>query len=105
MALSYDQISAITEKKFVPKLVDNIFDTDALLARLKKSSTMKIDGGERIMQPLNYAQNTAGGWYSGAQTLDTTDNDVITAAEYTWKQLYQNISISGLDEMKNSGDA
>ena len=37
MPLSYDQISAITQKKFIPKLYDNIFDSDALLARLEKA--------------------------------------------------------------------
>lgn len=105
MPLSYDQISAITEKKFIPKLVDNIFDSDPLLQRHKKKSYMKLDGGERIVQPLNYAQTSASGWYSGADTLSTTDNEVITAAEYTWKQLYANISITRSDELKNSGDS
>ena len=35
MALTYDQISAITEKKFIPKMVDNIFNVNALLKKLK----------------------------------------------------------------------
>jgi hypothetical protein len=105
MALSYDQISAITEKKFIPKLADNIFDSNPLLMRLKKKSLEKLDGGERIIVPLNYAQVTASGWYSGEETLSTTDNDVISAAEYTWKQLYANISIKRIDELKNSGDS
>lgn len=105
MPLSYDQISAITLKKFIPKLYDNIFDSNPLLMRLKKKSYEKLDGGERIVVPLNYAAVSASGWYSGADTLDTTDNDVITAAEYTWKQLYANISINRSDELKNSGDS
>ena len=105
MALTYDQISAITEKKFVPKLVDNIFDSNPLLKRAKEKFYEKVDGGERIIVPLNYAQTTATGWYSGAETLSTTGSEEITAAEYTWKQLYANIIISGLDERKNSGDA
>lgn len=105
MALTYDQISAITEKKFVPKLYDNVFDSNPLLQRHKKKSYEKLDGGERILVPLNYAQTTASGWYSGNETLSTTDNEVITAAEYTWKQLYANITINRLDELKNSGDA
>lgn len=105
MALSYDQISAITQKKFIPKLVDNIFDSNALLQRTKKKSYEKIDGGTSIMVPLNYAQASAGGWYSGADTLSTTDNDVMTAAEYQWKQIYKSVSINRLDELKNSGDA
>ena len=105
MPLSYDQLSAITQKKWVPKLYDNVFDSNPLTQRLKKKSYEKIDGGTTIMVPLNYAMTTASGWYSGADTLSTTDNDIITAAEYGWKQLYANVAITGLDERKNSGDA
>lgn len=105
MALTYDQISAITQKKFIPKLYDNIFDSNPLLQRIKKKAYEKVDGGTTIMVPLNYAQASAGGWYSGADTLSTTDNDVMTAAEYQWKQIYKSISINRLDEIKNSGDA
>lgn len=104
MALSYDQISSITSKKFVPKLVDNIFDSNPLLKRLREKS-MKIDGGERIIVPLNYAQHSSNGWFSGADTLNTADNDSITAGEYLWKQAYANITITRLDELKNSGDS
>lgn len=106
MALTYDQISAITRKKFVPKLVDNIFDSNALMQRSKKQGWYEsMDGGTSIIQPLNYATNSSGGWYSGADTLDTTDNDVITGAEYSWKQMYDNITIKRDDELKNSGEA
>lgn len=105
MALTYNQISAITQSKIVPKMIDNIFDSNPLLQRARKKFYTKVDGGTSILQPLNYAQISAGGWYSGADTLSTTDNDVFTAAEYQWKQIYKNISISRLDELKNSGDA
>ena len=60
MALTYDQITAITKKKFIPKMVDNIFDSNPFLRRLRAKSPM-IDGGERIMVPLNYAVNSANG--------------------------------------------
>lgn len=81
MALSYDQINAITQKKFIPKLQDNIFDSNVLYSRMKKGeSYKKIDGGERIIVPLEYAQTTAAGTYAGADTLSTTDNDIFTAA-------------------------
>ncbi len=105
MALTYDQISAITQKKFVPKMYDNIFDSNPLLMRLKKKSYVKLDGGTSIMVPLNYALPTANGWFSGGDTLVTTDNQVITAAEYQWKHLHETISILRSDELKNSGDS
>lgn len=105
MALTWDQISAITEKKFMKKMYDNIFDSNPLVKRLKQKSYEKLDGGTSIMVPLSYAQTTASGWYTGADSLSTADNEAITAAEYAWKQLYANISIVRADELKNSGDA
>lgn len=105
MALTWDQVSGITEKTFIKKLNDNIFDSNPLLQRLKKKSYEKLSGGTSIMVPLNYAQTSASGWYTGADTLSTSDNEVITAAEYAWKQAYAGITITKLDELKNSGDA
>lgn len=106
MALSYDQVTAITQKKFIPKMYDNIFDSNPLLKRAKEKGWYdKIDGGERIVVPLIYATTTASGWYSGSETLDTSDNQNISAAEYTWKQLYANITIRRDEELKNSGDS
>jgi len=55
--------------------------------------------------PVAYATTTAAGSYVGADTLSTTPNDQITSAEFIWKQYYANITITGLDELKNSGDA
>lgn len=104
MALTYDQISAITQKKFIPKLYDNIFNSNPLLQRHRKRSYELIDGGTSILVPLNYAAPTASGWYFGADTLNINDNDQVTAAEYTWKQLYTNITILRSDELKNAGD-
>jgi hypothetical protein len=106
MPLTYDQVTAITQKKFIPKMYDNIFDSNPLLQRAKKKGWYdKLDGGERIVVPLIYATTSASGWYSGAETLDTSDNQNISAAEYTWKQLYANITIRRDEELKNSGDS
>ena len=100
---SYDQVSAITERKFIPKLVDNIFDSNVLLKRFKEKNYEAQDGGTQIVQPLGYATNAASGWYSGSDTLDTTDNDQISAAVFDWKFIHATISIKGPDEIKNSG--
>lgn len=106
MALTYDQVSAITQKKFIPKLQDNIFDSNILMKRSKEKGWYElIDGGTSILAPLMYAQTTATGWYSGTQTLSNIDNQNITAAEYQWKQMYASIMIRRDEELKNSGDS
>lgn len=106
MGLDNNQLTSITKKYYVKKMQDAIFDGDPLLQRYKKKSRyISVSGGTSIMVPLNYALTTAAGWYAGADTLSTTDNEQITAAEYQWKQCYGNISISRDEELKNSGDA
>lgn len=101
---NWDQVSAITEKYFMPKMVDNIFKSTPLLSRMQ-DKVEKGTGGTKIMVPLNYAQSSAGGWFNGADTLDNTDSDSITSAEFQWKQIHEPISISRRDELINSGQA
>lgn len=106
MALTYDQITAVTQRKYIPKLVDAIFDSDPLLKRSKeKGWYTSIDGGTSIFQPLMYAQITGAGSYAPTATLDTTDNETFTNAEYAWKFYYANITVTGADDHKNMGDS
>jgi len=105
MAVSIDQLNAITHKYIMPKMFDNIFDSNPLLKKIKDGGSYKsISGGTKITLPLNYAQAT-NGWYSGADTLSTVDVENITSAEYDWKSLFAGVTISEEDELKNSGDA
>jgi len=106
MPLTYDQVTAITRRKFIPKLYDNIFNSNPLFQRIKKKGNYeKLDGGEKIVVPLGYATTTASGWYTGMDTLSVTDNEDMTAAEYLWKQMYASIVISARDELRNRGDS
>lgn len=104
MPLTYDQISAITEKYFLPKLADNIFRSRALTERMLRQGKMEISGGERILAPALYAVGNSQ-WFSGSETLNTTDVEQITAFEFQWKQLQCPLVITRIDELKNSGDA
>ncbi|QDP57969.1 MAG: putative major head protein [Prokaryotic dsDNA virus sp.] len=104
MSLNYDSLSALTRDKFIPVLVDNIFNSNVLAFKLLKNAE-KLDGGKKILTPLEYGMNTAQGYYSGYDVLDTTPSDPITSAEWNWKLAYATISISGEDELKNSGDS
>jgi len=106
MALTYDQITGITQKYFMPKIRDNIFSSNSLMDRIKKGKMYKsYDGGTTIMVPVEYATTTAAGWYDDMDALNVSDNPVITAAEFNMKQIYANIVISRKDELRNSGKA
>lgn len=98
------QLDSITQSKIIPKLYDNIFDSNVLLKRILKSGRyMSQDGGTQIDVPLNYATTSSAGWYAGSESLETTDNENITKAYYTWCNAYANITIVEEDKLKNSG--
>lgn len=106
MAISVDQMSAITHRYIMPKMYDNIFDSNPLLKRLQSSGQYhSVSGGTTVDIPLAYAANTASGWYAGADALNTAENEQFTAARYQWASIYAGITITEEDELKNGGDA
>lgn len=105
MALSLGQLDSITERYIMPKLFDNIFDSNPLLKRMLASGQyISVPGGTYVDIPLAYAATTAAGWFKGTETLDTAENEQITAARFEWCNAYAGITISEEDELKNAGD-
>lgn len=85
-------------------LADNVTNNTALLRKLRQRGNMKmVDGGRTIVQELAYAENGTVMWYSGYEALDISPSDVMTAAEFDYKQLAVAVTISGLEMLQNSG--
>lgn len=88
------------------KLADNVSKNTALLYRLKERGNVRpADGGEVILQELEYAENGTFMFYSGYETLNISPSDVMTSASFDWKQASTAVTISGLEKLKNSGKA
>jgi hypothetical protein len=87
------------------KIADNVRNHNALLTWLEmKGNTKPVDGGRLIYEPLSFTGNGNGGFYSGYDTLPVSAQDVISGAEFNWKQYAVPVLISGLEEMENSGE-
>ena len=87
------------------KLADNIFTRIPLFMWLKQKARLSEDGGATIVVPLMYGKNTTAKSYSGYGILDTTPQDGLTAAQYTWAQYSVSITISGREErIQNAGE-
>lgn len=99
------QIVATTLRNRRPELRDNMSDNVAFFNRLRKKSRLMLDGGRIITMPLEYAQNNSFQFYAGYEQLNINVNDIIDAAEFDWKQASVAVSISGLEQLKNSGKA
>jgi hypothetical protein len=102
--VAYDQLSAVTESAFVPRLIDNIFNSNPVFARMYRRITL-LDGGLKIVQPVILSQSSAVGSYSGADVMNISPTDEINAAEFDWCQYYAGIQLTGRDDFKNAGDA
>lgn len=102
MPLNYDAISALTKKKYIPKLMDNFFKSHALL-KLLKEKAYKEWTGYKIVEPLIYGELANVTSYSGYDTLTYDQTTPITAAEFDWKHLVAPIIWPKTDEVQNYG--
>jgi hypothetical protein len=97
-------IVATTIQSRTRKIADNVTKNNALYMKLDQRGNRKtFSGGNVIYQELSFAQNANGGWYSGYDLLPVAASDVLTAAEFTIKQLACPVTMSGLEEIQNAG--
>ena len=107
MSLS-NTVSALTRDKFMPILVDNIFNSNVLCFKLLKNAEL-LDGGAKIITPIEYAENGNSGWVtpnagtSGGSALGQAMTEVAQKAEWDWATGYNNVVLSGEEQFVNSG--
>jgi len=103
---NFDEILTTTLNNYIPKLTDNIFSARPLFYALTNGQTMRsISGGAKIIVPVIYAGNSTADHYSGSEAILTTAQTGMSAAEYTWGQYAATVTINGLEEAQNNGEA
>ena len=102
----FTELVSTTFRKHRKEITDNVSKNNALLRRLyDKKQTRKEDGGLTIVTPLDYAENGTYQRYSGYDVLNIGASDVISAAEYQWRQIAINVAANGQELRTNSGDS
>ena len=99
------EIVTTTLRRRSGTLSDNVSQHNALLSRLRgNGSSSLVSGGRTIVEELEYAENATFQYYSGYEVLDVSPSDVMTAAEFNWKQAAVNVTASGLEtRIQNAG--
>lgn len=98
-------IVATTIENRSRKLADNVTKNNALLMRMNQRGNIRtVSGGSLIFEELTFAENGNVGWYSGYDLLPVAAQDVISSAQFDFKQAACPVIISGLDELRNSGE-
>jgi hypothetical protein len=102
----FTELVSTTFRKHAKEIKDNVSKNNALLRRIyDKGNVRREDGGLTIVAPLDYAENNTYQRYSGYDVLNVGASDVISAAEYQWRQIAINVVASGLELRTNSGDS
>ena len=102
----FTELVSTTFRKHRKEIVDTVSKNNALLRRIyDKKQVRHEDGGLTIACPLDYAENGTYQRYSGYDVLNIGASDVISAAEYQWRQIAINVTASGLELRANSGDS
>ena len=100
----FTELVSTTFRNHAKEFKDNVSKNNALLRRIyDKGNVRREDGGLTIVTPLDYANNATYQRYSGYDTLNVGASDVLSAAEYQWRQIAINVVASGLELRTNSG--
>ena len=103
---TFTELVSTTFRKHRKEIKDNLSNRNALLKYImKKGNYSTEDGGLTIACPLDYNANGTYQRYSDWDTLNISQSDVISAAEYQWRQIAINVVASGRELRINSGDS
>jgi len=105
MSLS-TSVSALTREKFMPLLINNIYDSNILCHKLLRNAD-KLDGGVKINVPVEVAQNANSGWLAPGGLGDTAQDktDIANKAVYDWCTAYNSVIIDGTEQHINQGSS
>ena len=103
---NYDEILSTTFANHRDAFIQSIFSRRVLAFHLRQNDRIKMKkGGHKIVLPVLLTKSSGGSSYQGTDTMSLSSSNTGTAAEYTWKQYQQPITIDGITEFKNSGDS
>lgn len=103
---TFTELVTTTFRKHRKDIKDNVSKNNALYRRMMaKGMTRNEDGGLSIVEPLDYAANSTYLRYSGYDVLNVSASDVLSAAEFQWRQVAINVTASGQELRLNSGES
>lgn len=102
----FTELVSTTFRKHRKEIKDNISRNNALYRTLyRKGRYRSVDGGLTIAIPLDYAANGTYQRYSDWDLLNIAQSEVISAAEFQWRQVAINVVASGRELRINSGES
>lgn len=98
-------VSDLTQDRFVPKVVDQVYGGNVLTMRLIATRGRDWRGGTQIVQPIYINPATTVGSYSGFDTFITTQETKTLKAAFDPSQVYGSVTLSGIQRAINQGES
>jgi hypothetical protein len=102
---SISDVIATTIQSRSGALADNVTENNAVLEVLnQKGNVRPFSGGNVILQEIMYGDSSTvnADSYSGYETINTTQNSPISAAQFSIAQYAAAVTISGLEMLQNA---
>jgi hypothetical protein len=102
---TFTEMVTTTHRKHKKEVNDNVSNHNALYRFLiKKGKKRMEDGGLSIVENLDYAENSTYTRYSGYDPLNVGASEVLSAAEFAWRNVAAYITASGNEIRGNKGE-
>ena len=102
--ISTNEINSFVDRNLRNTIVDERFQSKALLGILRGKKRLIIeDGGSIIAQPILSQPNQTAITYLGADLLPTDAQDEFSNYQIPWKQAQASVTIVALDKLRASG--
>lgn len=101
---TFTELVSTTFRNHRKTFADNVTNNNALLKRLTQKGRKRVeDGGLTIVEPLDYAENGTYQRFSGYDVLDVSASDVLSSAEYNWRNAAVHVTANGTEIRQNAG--
>ena len=102
---TFDEIFTTTLLNRSKVVADGVSKSTGLLDKLTKNgNNKKVSGGRQLYQEFSHSENSTVMAYSGAETLDISQSNVLGGASFDWKQAAAAVVINGLEMIQNDGE-
>lgn len=106
LTAGFTELLSTTFRAVKQDVADNVSNHNALWRRLQEKGNYRYeDGGVSIQCPVEYQANSTVMRYSGFDSLNIQASDVITTAEFAWRQMAGALPVSGFEMRSNQGEA
>jgi hypothetical protein len=101
---TFTELVTTTLRNHPTEVADNVSTHNALYRYLKERGKIELlNGGYEIVRPLDWQNNSTYQRFSGADTLNVGQSNVLTAAKYDWVQAAVHVFATGDELRKNNG--